>query len=86
MPNDVGVWRTTTSIRNHPITKPTYQTTDHSKTKIAVKDEQSKRRVQFVLRHTSKLKAKEPSQRWLDMPSESPVLIYRTPTKIWEGP
>lgn len=54
--------------------------------KKAVLHEQGKRRIAFALRHPSSPKAKELSQRLLDLPAGSPVLVYRTKTKQWEGP
>lgn len=52
----------------------------------AVEKEQAKRRIAFAIRHPSNPKAKEMSSRLRDLPSRSPVLVWRTKPKLWEGP
>ena len=54
--------------------------------KKEVEQEQSRRRIAFALRHPSNAKAKEQSAQLRDLPAGSPVLVYRTTTKRWEGP
>lgn len=54
--------------------------------KKEVVKEQAKRRLAFALRHPSGPKGKERSERLRKLPAGSPVLIYRTKTKSWEGP
>lgn len=48
--------------------------------------EQAKRRLAFALRHPSGPKAKETSAALHNLPAGSPVFVYRTKTKSWEGP
>lgn len=54
--------------------------------KYAVLLEHANRRLAFALKHTSGPKAKEMSERLRDLPSRSPVLVYRKITKKWDGP
>lgn len=54
--------------------------------KRVVSTEQAKRRLAFEKRHPSSPKAKELSQKLMDLSSGSPVLMYRTKTKTWDGP
>lgn len=46
----------------------------------------AKKRLAFALRHPFGAKEKENSQRLLDLPSSSPVLLYLTNSRKWEGP
>ena len=54
--------------------------------KRAVESEQSRRRIAFALRHPISAKARDQSTKLMALPSGSPVLVYRTTTKTWEGP
>ena len=54
--------------------------------KIAVEREQAKRRLSFALKHSGGPIGKEISEKLRDLPSGSPVLVYCTVTKRWEGP
>lgn len=47
---------------------------------------QAKARIQFGLRHTGGPKGDEASTRLRQLPAGSPVLVYRTTTRKWEGP
>lgn len=74
------------SARTRP--SPNHITRQHSieDAKNSVLQEQSKLRIAFALRHTEGPKAKTMSQRLQYLPSGSPVLVYRTKTKICKGP
>lgn len=54
--------------------------------KKAVLTEQARRRITFALKHPSSPKAKEHSKLLMDLPAGSPILVYRTTSKKWEGP
>ena len=56
------------------------------KAKLEIQKEQASRRINFALRHTPTPKAKEKSAELYNLPSGAPVLVYRTTTKLWEGP
>lgn len=51
-----------------------------------VRKEQLKRRIQFGLRHFCGPKAMEDSNKLRDLPSGAKVLVYRTTSKLWDGP
>lgn len=51
-----------------------------------VSKEQSKRRIQFGLRHQKGPKGKEDKHNLSNLPAGSKVLVYRTTSKTWEGP
>ena len=54
--------------------------------KTEIQKEQASRRISFALKHTSSPKAKETSAELFNLPSGAPVLVYRTTSKLWEGP
>lgn len=51
-----------------------------------VEKEQSRRRISFGLRHNGSPKANEDNNMLRELPAGSPVYLYRTRTKLWEGP
>ena len=85
MSHVVGIWSTTETNKNHAIPKPNNRQQIIEKARQEIQEEQAKRRVSFALRHTAGPKAKEISQRLVDLPSGSPILLFRTSTKKWEG-
>lgn len=74
------------TIRNAPSPTQLARNTAIDEARRMIEQEQSRRRVKYTLRHPSSPKAKEMSKRLRELPEGSPVLVYRTHSKRWEGP